>query len=437
MSIYTLVLIATFGRGSMHPRRATLIRLGLMATMAIGLGGLVAQGVTGLEPPAVQLTDLHLLFATSLVVQGAVVFALGTSLGIIRAGSADILTKIFLLLPLQSRQRWIALLLPSGVVTLATLAVIFWPLVSWMVPFGLHPILFLLGSIIGAIAGLGVMHGIVLKWPWLQIALTALLLWVEYVLLQSGLHANQGISILSYLGMFLLFTVLWWLFWRSSDRLNRDITKYSLERTVHGVWLPPSLWFVKKVVRATNSRVSMATAIGMSAVLAYIFYRFAFTFSAFILTAAILAAATASDIRSLCRRRLPPEITMLRGTASFINTQTATTLLCSLVAVSPLLIMALVADGSGFHLRYIGQYLLGVCVGIFAGTLIVPAPRDVLAQLVATLLCSILLIGIPLLPILGSLGTIWLGTVEVVAAGLLLALAWAIEYQRNHYAWRK
>jgi hypothetical protein len=382
-----------------------------------------------------------LAFTAAFSVQVIILFVLLASLGITRVSSRDVLARLLVVLPIEKRQRWIALLLPSFILVGIAVALAGWPLGRLLVLAGLDPLLFVFSGTIGVFAALGAMYGIPRKYAWVQVIGIPSLILGEYSLARTvnespAAEIKQAAA--SFLFVFLLGS-LSWLFFRSSRHVAADISLNTYGKNAAGTSLPVPLWFIKKVARAKTTQLGFITSVGMSLAAAVFFKRQAMDPYMFALVASIIAATFTSDMRSLSRHTRPAEITTLRATARFMTTYAISAVLCGLAAVSPLLLTGISLSGAE-GLAIIGtvvQVLFGISAGIFAGSLLVPMHRDVMGQILAALLCMCILMGIPYLPLANRLDTLGVCLFEAGLIAILLTAASAIEYQRNRYIWRK
>jgi hypothetical protein len=235
-----------------------------------------------------------------------------------------------------------------------------------------------------------------------------------------------------------LFGLLGWLFVRSSRFVVSDISRATYGRHNIGISLPTWLWFTKKIARARTTQTGFVTTLGMCTGAAILFHRYALDSSTYAMVAAVLAAAFVSDIRSLSRQHRPAEITALRATTRYTLAQIIASLGFGYTAVSPLLVGICLANAGMSELMHTTAFILfGISAGYFAGTVIAPAQRDVLGQLLATLMCLGILAIVSYIPAAQQLDTTGTTILQLLMGTLLLGAAWAIEYKRNTYKWRK
>jgi hypothetical protein len=336
-------------------------------------------------------------------------------------------------------QRWLALSVPSFVLAMLALLLVAWPLTTLFLALGLPAMLLPCAAILGALSALGMVHGLPARFTALQIVLVPALVWLEYRLLMilqaenTWLYGALGFSVV------ILATV--YLFGLSSSHVRMDTANTVPGKVVRASFLPPRWWLSKKLWRSGATRLSLVVTLGLAIGMGAIGYRQALDPGIMVFMAALLAAAFASDIRSLSRRSKPAEIAALRGTGYFVCKEWATAICYGLLATLPLLWAAVVILQA--HLfsvdtaHILAQVSLGATTGVLAGSLIVPESRDISGQFLATIICMALLLGIDQLPYLRSFDGWQQVTYESMLIVLLGSLAATAEHRRNNYIWRK
>jgi hypothetical protein len=435
MSLLRVALIVTFGRNSPHPLRLTIYKLSTILVLTTGLSWLFAQEVAGMPtiplPQAVWLT-----FTAAFITQVVTLSALLSASGIIRLSSTDTFARQLLLLPITKSARWMALMLPSFIVTAVAMALITWPLASLLSKMGLHPLLIACGEGGGALSALGVIYGVPRRHAWAKIIGVPFLIGGEYILIRT-INNNAtvpSIRIISGVAIASAVIILSWLFFRSSLRISQEISYNARGTHVFGIFLPSQFWFAKSIIRAKNTLLGCLTTLGMSIGILVLLRRYGMAATTYTLVATILAAAFVSDFRSLAKRSNPAEITALRATAHFVSMHVATALAFGFAATLPLAASVFVTSPDLSSVTQHGaQLFFGISVGLFAGTLIVPAHRDVAGQLLASLLCVAVIMAASYAP----LNTSGMILFEILLGCSLIGCAWIIEYQRNYYVWRK
>lgn len=424
----TAILVTTFGRGASRPAKAVCIRLAGLWVMAIALSMLLG-GSLNTTPLPVQAP--HLIFVAAFVSQIVTLFVLITAAGVTRPNQTDTLMRLLCIWPLSSTVRWIALLLPSVILVLLALTLLCYPLAAILLAAGLPPLLLPIGMLLGAVSALGLIHGIPRRFAWVQFLVIPGVLWSEYRLL--NLLSNQDLKHVSIACLTLLLGLLCVLFIHSRTFASRTVATGIYRVPIRTTNLPTYLWFIKKIARAPLTRLGFVTTLLMASVGAYLSAHAGGDSSLAALVASLLAGAYASDTRSLSRQYRPPEIASLRGTAYFVSRQITSTISCTLVAILPLL--AYIALSDSVLVSYL-QIAAGTAAGIFAGTLLVPGPRDITGQFLATLLSTALIGSMTQIPIVAALGPTPLHVIYISTTLALLNATYVVEYRRNTYKWR-
>jgi len=406
------------------------------ASLALGLG--IASQIPPLPSAA---PHPSLAFACSIVyaVQLLVAFVLLGSAQSISSSPSDITERLLITLPLSNTKRRFALLLPRVIASILAL--------TWVLPslclithyLDLPIYMPLVASVLGAISAFGLVYGLPGLGLPLRFVLIGIIGWIEYICVQRMYTVPSQASHFVYLlvlgaivaGTFLLFAY---------SLITNDIPveRNSRSRYRFTTRLPTCFWMLKKSCRSSGLRPGLITSFVLSTLVAFISWRMhIFDTHLLIGIAAILLAVCCSDIRSTPAVHNPTEITALRGTSYFVKHEIFS---CSLgfIAILPLLIIAFYMQRIDFVfiLAAAMQLALGMSAGIFAGTFIVPGPRDIAAQSMATLIAT----GVWFLPQL-SLFVQFSATDVAVVQGLLACLllcgSYAIEYKRNPFIWRE
>ncbi len=437
MGLYKVIFATTFGRGSSQPLKSAYVRIGVVWVAALLLGITMAQSLDNV-PIHYTGNNIYLLGSVAFVAQLVVLLPLLSATGLLQT-SHDTLTRMLLVLPLKQHSRWLAYLLPSATLAIIAITLAGYPLTLLALKAGVPTLLMPVALTGGILAAFGIVHSTPRQYRLIQLVTTPLILWGEYKLL--SIMNSPGTDNLLRLTAALLFVALLaslsLLFLSSSTRFIKDTIYVVRNKRVYGSGLPPVMWFVRKVWRATPTRLGFLVTLLLSSGAAAIGAKQAFAGAdTFALLAALLASAFCSDIRPLCRREHPAEIASLKGSAYFMFNHIFIAFATGLLAVSPL-IWSIHLFGIQTLLLSLLQIAIGMATGIFAGTLIVAKQRDILGQCMASLLC----IGVLLLPAhvtaaVGSLSVRHVVTYQVFSITLLLLASWAIEYKRNTYIWR-
>lgn len=440
--LYLAALAHSFGaRNNARPVRSALLRLGGLGGAAALLGFLIGTSMDGLTLTYVPHAYL-LTFSAAVAVQIAAGFALVVALGVMRAGQSETFVKLLLTWPITKRMRWALFMLPNLILAALAVILIGWPLSLLLAKLGLSWPLLLLGAGFGYCSAFGLVRGLPLKLRNLLVVWIGAVVWLEYQLLQRINDTTLPVDERWWYaaGLMAILLLLTGLFATNNSELRALITAKEHAKKVR-FSAPPRAWFLTKLLRRPNIRLSFGVALLMSGGIAIASQRYGLTDpEALGLFAAILAASFATDLRALSRRHNPAEITALRATRRFSGTYLAHTAIGSLLAVGPIL-WALTAIADGWHLAFtahiILQLLIGIAAGAFAGTFIVPEGRDISSQFMSTIIVLGILFALPQLPIVESLSLAQRTIVDMGCCLLLVLGVYAIEYKRNPYTWRK
>ena len=412
------VFAVVFGGGKVW--RAAL-RCTAMMTAACLLGWYFAQSVADLS---LHLQPVQLLCSSIFAVQLMTILGGISALSV--AASRSSLGNILQALPLPSWQVRLVALLPSLV-----LSSIFVPLVAlplWNIFLASHvwPGLSLIGILLGTTSGVGLLLGLPHTYRRITIPWVGLALWLEYKAVQS----YQSVYYIPWLfvGFALAVSLVGLLYMLKPLPPSRARSQE--------VWMLTDRisYFVKKVIRAQPTRVSLGTTVVLSMTIALFCRHQSITDTqtlSFLIT--LLTSLSAVDVRALCRRINPAEIVALQGASRFVYSEFIATCFLSLAGTMPLIWYGIGSLGWAI----ISSVALGLAIGLPVGTVVMPQQRDISAQCIATLLCIAVAISISKLPFISDFNQ-----VELIASYLLL-LAGALlltlmtEYKRNPYIWSK
>jgi hypothetical protein len=422
--LYKASLMASFGRGSLRPKEAMITRLTLLISCSLILG-LVSVHALGTLPALGngrwQAASLA-IFVVELV---CIASLLGTR-GMLY-GERDSLWALLILWPLKQRQKQITLLLPSLILVVSTLCLCLPLLHELLQAMRLGMCWELAGIICGISASLGLSFGLMGCPYWLQTTLTVITLWTQYQLLTRIQQSSSTSLFILFVALTLLVGSL--LFFRppfSTHTTNSNDIVYT------NLALP---YFVKKIARSRSAQINTLTYFVASLGCLYAFGRLYFGSQLSVAISSFIVSAVTSDFRSFAARNSPPEIVQLRGSWHFLASQFQA-LPLALIPVAPLLISAFSNASGLLCLIFICQLLAAGCIGLFAGTLLVPDAHDLCSQCVASLLCF----GLLATPAFTSISS-WSAWAQAsFYAGVSLGLIFVtfhIEHQRNPYNWRK
>lgn len=434
MRLYRAMFISTFGRDASHPLRTAILRIGFLVIASFGLGMTLAS----LLPPLPVIgKHLQLLCSCVFITQVFVLAALFASYGIIRPSNDDTFARQLLYWPVRPFTAWLALLIPGGTLSLLAVGLIAPSSYVLFTQLGIGWWAITAAIVLGWASALGIVYGLP-KIPWLQAGGALALLGVNYGLLQRMYGSPDNIVVVvvwavAQCAMLVLFA-------RSAYTLAKEAAIGRLPVKVGGRYIPTRQWFLKKICRGRVTKVGTIVTAAMSIAIGLAAWKLSMTeIQLFSMAIAFLAAALASDVRSLSARR-PVEIIGLKGCTYFTVKQFMATALTCAVTVSPLLFAAFfLCKGTNLTdwVMDVGlSYALGVGCGLFASILIAPGPRDITAQSGSTLLAT----GIFILPQLSAFSQLAHTTIDIMKSTLLVALlvgAAFVEYKRNCYTWRK
>jgi hypothetical protein len=420
--LYKVVLANTLGQHSHKPFLTAYVRLCCLLASGTAVGLFVAAQLPQL--PTRYPSTLILMLAVVVVVQVWVLVTLLSMQNIVQPAT-DTITRVLLVLPLRTRQLWVSLLVPRMVITSVGLTLILPPL--WLLlHVQLHTALLcasiLLGTCMAQLALLAIP-----KRPLLQIGSAIALVAAELALLSRATATTSIAAVV-------LCALLAITCYAGARTLLRPpvILKRKTSQVI-GSALPHGWWFIKKIARAETTQLGCISGVAICACLALALRDHMPV--VYTLPAALFAAAATADIRSLSKPHHSLEV-MARGVGYFFRSQAiAAGILGTLVAI-PFLASSLSAAGLSYTLVLLSYILLGGSVGLFASTLIAPGQRDISSQLLATLLCSAIVLAVSvMLPANLAIGLRII--CNIGTAILFTALAATIEYYRNPFVWRK
>jgi hypothetical protein len=416
--IYKLALIHIFGRHSWWKLSTLYVAAGILSLLlASGLGQFEASAVI----PVWRIGATVFIMA-----QAAILLVLFAASGTLR--SHGIFEQILVHWPLNPAIRWMALMVPAAILSSLTIILISFPLgaiaIGMGLPLGWYPLVLILGGMV-SFCGYWALHGRRLLAQ--QIVAMALLA-LEYKSVSVFAQGEQPMRMLVLTSWIFGLGLVIWLFITSKNTLAQDVIQKRQGRAIQ-ITVFPGLWFGKKVWRRRGLLVNFGTTLAVSSGIALICTTHP-EYTVFTgLLSGLLAATMAADIRSAARRNSPAEIAGTKGTAYFLFNHLSVASIVAVAAILPLVLLNPIETST------YTQLFVGISAGFFAGTLLVPAPGDIAAQCVATLLC-ICLLFVPDHVALLSQST-FVHTSGQIATALLLLLASAgIEYKRNNYHWR-
>jgi len=416
---YLLIIGATFGRGSVRPVRKAVTKVVLSGLCALSLALVIAHSL----PPLPQLAGAPVIWCATIIfaTQIAILFSLLPASGI-TGSSGDRLPQLLLILPLKTFERRILLFLPGSL--MAAMGLLFvGPLLGKLIlPAGMPLSLLLVSLLAGCLSAMGLAY-----WPRgmiLKISGIGACLAIEYkIITEMHTHASYF-----WVALFMALTCcLCALAISNVHYLDLQILKKNTAGRTLAANIPAN-WFLKKLLRARITGISFCLTFVVALGIALFAKKQHFTDAGTLVTVAtVLAAGFASDVRAITRRFLPAEVTAIKGAGHFVTLEILAGSLCSLVSISPLLLLA---GPQHIPLAFV-QLSLGISAGLAVSTLLVPTQGDITAQVLAGL-CAVALTVLP-----QELGVTHSNTfiISLVLAAVLFT--YAVEYKRNTYVWRR
>ncbi len=430
MGITQAVFVASFGQRSSNARRKAWLTCTTLGLLCIALGSLFAFQVQSVAFPP--LPDRYYLLAACIVcVQFICLAVLGSSHGILNLKN-DIMVRLLYTLPLPSGRRWLLIRLPQIILIGFFLTVIAPPIWVLLSNLTIPPWYVLPCLVLGSLSALGLLYGgqvSVLQ----RVFLFPAYLILEVLLLKHMLDVTAVSSAklpFCAAGCCLLFGAIY------SLRNAAHIPSGLVRQRSHSLPLPPSLWFVIKILRSYTGRMSLLFASLLCIGVASVAYYTHMADASFLCnSSAFLLASFTSDIRSLSRIKNPPEIVALRGTFYFARMQFLGCLV-GMVASIPIIVLSYLQATPDLLPNYL-QLVIGCVAGCFAATLLGSQSRDVTSQCAAVLISGGILFGIHWLSDLYGHSISVRILIQLVSIGLLLVATFCTEYIRNTFLWRK
>jgi hypothetical protein len=421
--LHKTAIACVFGQAGSRPLRRALLRLAVIFLCSVLLGGLLAYSLASLPslPKSAPVTSALLL---TIGTQACVLLVLVSAGALQRTATFE---RLLLLWPLSPDVRWRVYILPGAILGVFALALVAPSLAMATWRAGLSPIFIPLYCSLGLIAAVACFYG-VHHLRTSRLMVISLIVAIEYWLARQSADSPIAAS----LGFGAIMIILCFLFRRGATHLAGSLAESALHesKTVGAKALPRQWWLLKTALRSRAFRISLLTNVALSAGLCLLLNNMVGGTMAAPFAASLLAATFTSDIRSLARRYRPSEITAVRGTLCFLRQELVVAGILGAAIALPLLAV------SGPTLVHLFQFAASVSTGLFAGSLVAPAQRDITSQGLATLCCMAVL----------TLPAQFAGTANpsnvqsiflfsAVTAVTCLA-SYFIEYKRNPFYWR-
>lgn len=432
MKICSAVLVSAFGQGRKHPRRATIQKLILLSIISLILGGALAYNARTTNVPRWPPNAL-LFFAITLGVQILTTASFMGSRTII--SQQNTINRLLVILPLGRMQRWRLTWIPQFVMIAYTFIAIL-------------PALFVIGrllgianyQIIGAIligtaSSCGMVFGgaiTYLRRTLVAACTIGIEIWLtkHSISIVYSLHRRMPYIIAQATILLVLCSGM------------VHITNGVPSNKQH-VWLPSGLlssghWFIAKLLRSYTGSRSLLYAFLMSILVALAGMNIPGVTAALLYeAAALLVASCTADIRSISRINKPPEILGIKGVGYFCSVQFASVCFACMSAL-PIIAVAVHSALANNQIIWGSlEIIIGGAVGNVAGTLFAHEGRDISSQFVGILLSMGLLWCIQTVLSLSSKPPPMQCVEGLSCIAVLAAIAFAIEYHRNPFVWRK
>lgn len=437
--IYRTVLVTNFGKGTVRPLVAMVLRLSLSLGLSLFLGRALAKLIERADLPL----GIPIIVAASLTVllgftvSGLVLLTIGSA----SKSVGHDLTTMFKLLPVRPRTRWLSGLLPTGLIL--GLIGIFGLLLLAPAAAGMQlPILTILAAwTFGLLAGLGLNQ---ITKPAGQV--NRLLLFVGLLIVglrifdqvvQAETELTQTLGAWLIIGLVSLNFVGYIQNFLGGYNRQPKINQASTKQLIPTV-LPTSAWFLVKLARNQRTRSAYLISLGLSLFVALSIAIRHHTFSRpedLLIFTAVLAATFACELRGTMRTFTPPEIA-IKGTRSLFSAELIAALLAGVVVGLPVFFSLNSQVQSSAHFAVLYLLLQSFCsvAGLLAGTVLVPAGDQIGSQFFAAAIALGLVSG--LIKVVNPAELLVMGQmVKVIGSTTLVASgAYLIEkLRRRHY----
>ncbi len=432
-----LGLVTTFGRDKGPLLRKARVRLVALVALLLAFTGLMVPALRQL-PLYPGLPKWWWLVVITVGVQLLAGISLLMGQAILPSRSA--LARLMVALPIGPVRRWLVINAPGIILGCLLLVLIIQPLWLVVANLGLPT-----GQVVGAV-GIGLISGFGLASYQpssklaLRLGLAGLIAADEILLLKKIIIAyfegQPSLAWYSAAALILVIPVVWLVIsvYGLTERLQQEqnlqtkTLSYSSNRH----------WYFAKLLRHRRIAGAFAVTIALSSLVAIsaLYHQTAVgDGGVFLIVAAVLASAFATDARGAVKKFKPPEITGLYGVVRFMRTQLLTVTLLSMLATAPIGFAVIALSNDGFiGMKFVVLMLFSSAVGLAVSESLVTGGRDVSGQLLSASLCVSLLIGLPKLSSVLAPQQTTLG--YAVLAVTLFGLCFLIERIRNNFVWR-
>jgi hypothetical protein len=437
--LWRLLLTANFGRASRYPLRSAVLRLALAAALSLAIGlSLASTAATAPLPSGLPISWLAgITAAAAFGVTGLVCLSLTAAVS--RGGDSQ--AKLIQLLPLTRSPRWALKVLPMLIIWLLGLILVTPAVVALGHAAHVFVLALVSALVAGSLSGVGAVmfpqpRSILLK----SVALISSIILSSWLLTYYAEHSAHPVA-WPLLALAALLTAPLYGFAGAYFHSGRSLAPHgSRPLATMPDSLVPGSWFSLKLLRNSRSLVSLVfcfTVIFAAAAAVDVRHLAASGGPSWLILGAILATATAADIRGLVPRRRAPEIEALRGPGHFIIVEATSTLVLALIIGLPMftvLLGAHVAPPHSLFFDYLGLQVAAAMIGLLASTIFVPGHGDLGSQFFAAAGSTALLLVLPKLLHVHRLAPGWQAAVWVAVAAACFGVINLIENKRRTLA---
>lgn len=414
--VVSVLLAVYFGQGTKHAAVVGKRRLLVSIAAALGVGTVIALALRKLQlPPGLSgLWQFSAVTITSLLIT-YMFFMMAGVLGVHTRTS--VLQRLFVLLPLKPKERYLAQLFVPGFVAGVCLLALLPIAYALSQALGSNMFIQLAGVVFGVLCGLGMglsalrMHSI---WQTAVgigfgmvgfMALRYSLIWTIRWYTDVPLYGLLGFCSLALLGYRLAYT-------RQLGSAPQTLRRSWLH--LEGKWLK-LLWFTPKLLRHQLSYGSyifcQLVTLSMAAIL---LWRGGVTPSrveTLLLVVSSLILGFAADVRGTAQRSAKPELYQLKGVGYFVRSQMFAAIGIGLLIALPILVLL---PFNTSPLIIASNLVAATMIGLLAGAIVVPAKGDGSGQFTALVIAAGLFYGLlkltSLFDITGTIRSLsWLG----------------------------
>lgn len=428
MELYLTSLTTAIGRNAKYGLWAVIARLTILCILAGSIGICLGLGFSTIKLP-IPISTGRFLLSVIFLSQISIVALLFGAANFIRR---DTFNSLLLTLPISSCKRCISWLIPDLTISLLGMLLIAFPVITIFHNLGLRYATISFGLLIGIVSGFGITYGLAFRKY--KATVTMCVIGVQFFLIQNIFGESQlldpKIATPILIGCFTISVAA---IWRISHTIEEASQHNKSSHDVIPLPFPSKNWMIRKIVRNKRMLSSLSTTFLLSSGLAVFARQQDLDATLLLPFAAIISAASMSDLRSMSKAYNPAEICATKGTLHFERQSWWGILGCSM-AVTPLLWVILASHYA--ILPIVSSLMLGFGAAIVASTIIIAEGRDILAQFATMCLTVTLFIGLPKLLSSYSYSEVSQCLIQILLTSVLLIISYAVEYHRNPYSWR-